>query len=66
MVLIFAAKEDFFLAAVFLCKRFILTALSILEKALLTFSGLGFSDAFLRTAFNSVLIFLFFILFRAS
>ena len=65
-VFIFAAKEDFLRAAVFLCKRVTLTALSIAEKALLTFSEFGFSDAFFITDFNSVLIFLFLILFRAS
>lgn len=66
MVRIFAANEDFLRAAVFLCKRFILTALSIEEKALFTFSGFGFSDAFFIITLSLALIFLFIILFRAS
>ena len=65
-VLFFAVKEDFLRAAVFLCKIFTLTALSIAEKALLILSGFGFSDAFFIMDFNSEFIFLLTFLFRAS
>ena len=57
---------DVLLASVFVWKRFIVTVLSMEEKALLTFCGFGFSAAFFIIDLSSAFIFLFIILFRGS